>query len=85
MMRVVRPWYRLHREAVGIQSQVRWDFGQPGLVGGNPARGRGLELDELYGSFQTKSFCDSVVLCSKLYVVLCKDNLKQTNEKHTMQ
>ena len=34
----------------GIQSQVGWDPGQPNLVGskgGNPARGRGLELDEL--------------------------------------
>lgn len=36
-------------------------MGQPGLVGGVPVHGRGLELDDLYGPFQCKPFCDSRV------------------------
>ena len=31
----------------GVQGQAGWGFGQPGLVGGVPAHGKGLELDEL--------------------------------------
>lgn len=30
----------------GVQSQVGWGPGQPDLVGGSPAYGRGLELGE---------------------------------------
>ncbi|GAB0193696.1 hypothetical protein GRJ2_001834900 [Grus japonensis] len=30
-----------------VQGQVGWGFGQPGLVAGVPAHGRGLELDDL--------------------------------------
>lgn len=37
-----------------IQGQPGWAFEQPGLVGGVPAYSRGLELDDLKGSFQPK-------------------------------
>jgi len=49
-MRVVRPWNRLHREAVAapfLEGQVGWSSEQPGLVEDVPAHGRGLELDDL--------------------------------------
>ena len=36
--------------------------GQPGLVVGNPARSRGLELDEHCGPFQPRPFYDSMIL-----------------------
>jgi len=32
---------------VGVESQVGWGPGQPDLVGGSPAHGRGLRLGEL--------------------------------------
>lgn len=38
-------------------------FGPPGRVEGVPARGEGLELDDLSGPFQAKLFCDSSILC----------------------
>jgi len=47
----------------GVPHQVRWGPGQPGLVldleVGRPACGRGLELDDPWGPFQPKPFCDS--------------------------
>lgn len=30
----------------GVQSQVKWGFGQPDLVGGNLSHGKGLEIDD---------------------------------------
>lgn len=36
--------------------------GQPGWVFGDPAGGRGLKLDGLYGPFQPRLFCDSFLL-----------------------
>lgn len=42
-----------------IQGQVGCSPGQPDLMVGNPAHGRGVELDHLQGPFQLKSFYDS--------------------------
>ena len=38
----------------GTQGQVGWGPGQPELVGGSPAHGRGLELGDLQCPFQPK-------------------------------
>jgi len=46
----------------GIQGQAGCGSGQPGLVVGNPAHSRGLELDDHCGPFQPRPFCDSVIL-----------------------
>jgi len=35
--------------------------GQPGLLVGDPAHSRGLELDEHCGPFQPRPFCDSMI------------------------
>ena len=50
----------------GIQGQTGRGSGQPGLVVGDPAHSRGLELDEHCGPFQPRPFCDSIFL----YVIL---------------
>jgi len=44
----------------GVQDQVGWGLGQPDLEVVGPACGRGLELDDPWGPFQPKPFCDSV-------------------------
>ena len=48
----------------GVQGQVGWDPGQPGLVPdlevGGPACGRGLELGDPWVPFQPKPFYDCV-------------------------
>ena len=31
----------------GVRGQAEWGLGQPDLVGGIPAHGKGLELDDL--------------------------------------
>ena len=46
----------------GIQGQAGCDSGQPGLVVGDPAHSRGLELDEHCGPFQPRPFYDSMIL-----------------------
>ena len=33
----------------GVQGLAGWGPGQPELLGGSPAHGRGLELDRIYG------------------------------------
>jgi len=43
-----------------IQGQDGWGFEQPGLVGGTPAYSRELELGDLKGPFQPKTFYGSV-------------------------
>jgi len=43
------------------QGQAGWGFEQPGLVGGDPAQERGLELGDLKGPFQPEPFYDSVM------------------------
>ena len=43
----------------GIQGQAGCGSGQPGLVVGDPAHSRGLELSENCGPFQPRPFCDS--------------------------
>ena len=40
----------------GIQGQAGCGSGQPGLLVGDPAHSRGLELDEHYGPFQPRPF-----------------------------
>ena len=49
----------------GVQGQVRWGPGQPGLVldmeVGLPAAGR-LEIHDPWGLFQPKPLCDSMKL-----------------------
>jgi len=66
--RVVRCWNRLPKRGCGcfipggVQDQVGWGPGQPGLVSdlqvGGPACGRELELDDRWGPFQPKPFSD---------------------------
>jgi len=50
----------------GVQDQVGWGPGQPGLVLnveiGGPAYGRGLEIHDPRGPFQPGLFYDSVIL-----------------------
>jgi len=46
------PWH--------VQGQAGRGFEQPGVVEDVPARGRGLELDDLKGPFQPKPFYDSL-------------------------
>ena len=45
----------------GIQGQAGSGSGQPGLLVGDPAHSRGLELDEHCGPFQPRPFCDSMM------------------------
>jgi len=46
----------------GIQGQAGCGSGQPGLLVGDPAHSRGLELDEHCGPFQPRPFYDSPLL-----------------------
>jgi len=46
----------------GIQGQAGCGSGQPGLLVGDPAHSRGLELDEQCGHLQPRHFCDSTIL-----------------------
>ena len=46
----------------GIQGQAGCGSGQPGLVVGDPAYSRGLELDEHCGPFQPRPFYDSMIM-----------------------
>ncbi|GAB0188788.1 hypothetical protein GRJ2_001344100 [Grus japonensis] len=59
-MRVVRHWNRLPIEAVAapspVQGQVGWGFGQPGLVEGVPAHGRGVGTRWSLRSLPTQTF-----------------------------
>jgi len=49
----------------GVQDQVGWSPGQPGLVPdrevGGPACGSGLELDDPWSPFQPKPFYDTMI------------------------
>jgi len=45
----------------GIQGQAGCGSGQPGLLVGDPAHSRGLELDEHCGPFHTRPFHDSMI------------------------
>jgi len=44
----------------GIEGQAGCGSGQPGLVVGDPAHSRGLELDDHCCSFQPRQFYDSI-------------------------
>ena len=63
----MRHWNRLPSEVVDaplpgrVQGQAGWGFEQPSLVGDVPAYSRGLELDDLKGPFQPKTFHDSMI------------------------
>jgi len=46
----------------GIQGQAGCGSGQPGLLVGDPAHSRGLELDGHCGPFQPRPLYDSVIL-----------------------
>jgi len=46
----------------GIQGQAGCGSGQPGLLVGDPAHSRGLELDYCHGPFRPRPFCDSILL-----------------------
>jgi len=46
----------------GIQGQAGCGSGQPGLLVGDPARSRGLKLNDCCGPFQPRPFCDSLIL-----------------------
>ena len=46
----------------GIQGQAGCGSGQPGLVVGNPAHSKGLELDDHCGPFQPRPFYGSMIL-----------------------
>ena len=52
----------------GIQGQAGCGSGQPGLLVGDPAHSRGLELDEHCGPFQPRPFYDSVnvLFCNQI-------------------
>jgi len=77
--RAVRPWHSCPEKLWcpipgGAQGQVGWGPGQPELVSGSPAHGRGLALvGGLWGPFQLKSFCDSMIMMmdvDRVYAVL---------------
>ena len=46
----------------GIQGQAGCGSGQPGLVAGDPAHSRGLELDDHCGPIQPRPFYDSMII-----------------------
>jgi len=54
----------------GIQRQAGCGSGQPGLLVGDPAHGRGLELDDHCGPFQPRPFYDSMINMEKVYFIL---------------
>jgi len=45
----------------GIQGQAGCGSGQPGLLVGDPAHSRGLELNDHCGPFQPRPFYDSII------------------------
>jgi len=60
----------------GIQGQAGCGSGQPGLVVGDPAHSRGLELDEHCGPFQARPFYDSLILWSVYSSVIWRGYVK---------
>jgi len=58
----------------GIQGQAGCGSGQPGLLVGDPARGRGLKLNDHCGPFQPRLFYDSMKYCN------CTWNIKNCFE-----
>lgn len=71
--RVARHWKKLPGEVVGAPSLelAGWGLEIPGLVEGFLPVAGGLELDELYGAFQTKPFCDSIIQPLSLSLDFC--------------
>ena len=66
-LRTVHQWEQVAQggcgcpNPAGIQGQAGCGSGQPGLVVGDPAHSRGLELYDHCGSFQPRPFCDSMI------------------------
>jgi len=65
-----RGWWRTEQVAPGgcgcpipggIQGQAGCGSGQPGLVVGDPAHSRGLELDDYCGPFQPRPLYDAMI------------------------
>jgi len=59
----------------GTQGQSGCGSGQLGLVVGDPAHSRGLELDDHWGPFQHRPFYDSMILCCLSCLAQCADFL----------
>ena len=63
---MVKHWNRLPKEVVDAPSletfKARLDVALPGLVVGDPAHSRGLELHDHCGPFQPRPFYDSMIL-----------------------
>ena len=66
----------------GIQGQAGRGSGQPGLVVGDPAHSRGLELDDHCGPFQPRPFCD---LASHLSSMKISSEIRTTMDPITQQ
>jgi len=76
-----RGWWRTEQVAqggcgcpipAGIQGQAGCGSGQPGLVVGDPAHSRGLELDGHCGAFQPRLVYDSVMFPWQPESVACQ-------------
>ena len=59
----------------GIQGQAGCGSGQPGLVVGDPAHSRGLELDEHCGPFQPRLFYMSIFIGASEEFCSCSPDL----------
>lgn len=55
----------------GIQGQAGCGSGQPGLLVGDPAHSRGLELDEHCGPLQPRPVNSFVIIAALTCVILC--------------
>ena len=66
----------------GIQGQAGWGCEQPGLQGGVPAFGKGLELGDLKGPFQPKPFYGSMKTCICAEELTAIEDKQQTNKRN---
>jgi len=66
----------------GIQGQAGCGSGQPGLVVGNPAHSRGLELDDHCGAFQPRSFYDSMIINCCNFLMNLQPTIRQFSQEN---